>query len=204
MPLLFQYVPCARKGHTTIRPLSHRDEVWKGLMVTVSCIPQDMGVPDVSNTFYLVSKLLLAVPCLPQVPWPQRMLQLCQSCPECLGKSCCRVWEQLLWGERWPSHPYFLQRCLFIIQMLEIQNSFSYQKNLKEFAVLLMTWRIFKTLFPQNISQRFCYLHLGERHKDRSTNILFSSTCLVNRKIKAQVSVHQKVISVCHENNLHL
>lgn len=50
-PLLFQYVPCASKEQTRIRPLSHADEIWRGLMATLSCIPQDMGVPDVPDTF---------------------------------------------------------------------------------------------------------------------------------------------------------
>lgn len=50
MRLLFQYVPRARKRQTRTRPLSHVDEVWRGLMVAVSCISQDMGMPDVPST----------------------------------------------------------------------------------------------------------------------------------------------------------
>lgn len=63
-PLLFQNVPCANKGQTRIRPLSHMDEVWRGLMVAVSCIPQDMGVPGVPDPL----SCLLAAPCHPTPP----------------------------------------------------------------------------------------------------------------------------------------
>ena len=62
-----------------------------------------------------------------------------------------------------------------------------------------------KTLLPQNLSQSFCCLHLGKQHEeDSSTVILFPCTHRVNKKIKAQINIHQKVILVCHGNNLHL
>lgn len=87
-------------------------------------------------------------------------------------------------------------------------NTKQFQLPKKPCKSLLCSWwhgRILKTLLPLNTSQRVCYLSLGEKHKtDSSTIILFSSTCWVNKKIKAQVNIHQKVISVCHENNLHL
>lgn len=64
MPLLFRYMPCANKGQTRIRPLPHVDEVWRGLMVAMSCNPQDMGVPDVADTL----SCLQTAPCLPVPP----------------------------------------------------------------------------------------------------------------------------------------
>lgn len=127
MPLLFQYVPCASKGQTRIRPLSHVDEVWRGLMVAVSCMPQDMGVPDVPDTL----SCLQTAPSLPQVPWPQRMLQLCQGCPGYLG-----ILQELLqglgvalMGGAVALHSLFLVEMFVYTQTLGIQNSFSYQKN---------------------------------------------------------------------------
>lgn len=40
--------------------------------------------------------------------------------------------------------------------------------------------------------------------EDSSIVIFFSRIYWVNKKIKAQINIHQKVISVCHGNNLHL
>lgn len=57
---------------------------------------------------------------------------------------------------------------------------------------------------PPTASGCVC-LHLGEQNKeDSSTAAYFSRTGWVNKKIKSQINTHQKVISVCHGNYLHL
>lgn len=87
-------------------------------------------------THFLVSKLPLAIPSLSQVPWPQRMLQLCQGCPGHLGtvQELLQVWGAALKGRAVAKPSLFLVEMFVYTQMLEIQNSFSYQKNLQEFA----------------------------------------------------------------------
>lgn len=48
-------------------------------------------------------------------------------------------------------------------------------------------------------------LHLGQQNKeDSSTAVYFSRIGWVNKKIKSQINTHQKVISDCHGNYLHL
>lgn len=107
MPLLFQYVLSASKGQSRIRPLSHVDEVWRGLMMTVSCIPQDTGVPDVPDTL----SCLQTAPCLPIPPSSALAIKDVPVLSWAPGH-CARVAAGFRTsshgGEQWPGPPYFL------------------------------------------------------------------------------------------------
>lgn len=89
---------CSRTCHvqTKDRPVSGHYPMWMkfGGVWWWQC-PASLRIWEclMCLTHYLVSWLPLAIPPLPQVPWPQGMLQLCQRCPGHLG-----IVQELLQG----------------------------------------------------------------------------------------------------------